>query len=293
MSEPLSHEIEDLIRQINTGGGEGLGCEASLARLQALHASALSRDLQNLTNAIDSAKTGLGTRICEMNQQILDSSESANAHSRALVWWTRGIVLATVAYVVLTAGLLKVSNDQMQVAKSALQAQAEPELIMEIVKTTEEGTRLILKNEGTYPVTDLFVDADIIVLVGPPINQKVSRTHRLAETAGSPWWKIDELKGGDTQTKSLEEIGIEALGHQRFNKSAKEKGDLSGVSPGASVQIMSTIKFRMVAHRAVDRKRYRQEVFTIVLEDAKNGKPHFVDPRLLSYPYLKEAGIDR
>lgn len=47
-----------------------MGREASLARLQALYAPALSSDLENLTFAIDSAKDNLARHIIDLNAQI-------------------------------------------------------------------------------------------------------------------------------------------------------------------------------------------------------------------------------
>lgn len=299
-SSNLPQEEQDLIRQIETGTGGGIRREAALARLQALHASGLSRDLKNLADGLHNAKQTLGERISEMNaqmeltrQELQVNSDSANAHSRALVLWTKRSVWAIVAYVFLTAGLLGASAYQIQVAISTLQAQVEPELIMEVVRTMQEGTRLILTNDGTYSLIDLSIDTDLIGFVGSPFSQKVSHVRRIFETAGSPWWKIDKLEAGETQTKSLEELGQEALAHIPFTKSSMESGHLPGIAPGASALIMSTIKFTMVAHRPVDRRRHRQELFQFVFEEAKSGKPRFVDPRQLPNPYLQEAGIDR
>lgn len=151
----------------------------------------------------------------------------------------------------------------------------------------KNGARIVLKNEGTYPVTDVYLDAYVIQFAGSPFNQKLSETYRLTETVGVPWWKINELRAGETKDKALGEIGQEALEGPRYFRPSIERGEVPGIPPGSNVQILPLIKFRMVAHRAVDHKRYEKEVFTVVLEEPKNGKPCFVDPR--SLPSLREA----
>lgn len=301
-SSKLPQEVESLIQDINTGGGGGLGREAATAKLQALLASNLGRELHSLTDSLDTGKRILGQRISELNTQIEGArgdlragAESANEHSRALVFWTKTSVWLVAAYVLLTACLLWVSHDQFTVAQQALRAQAEPELIMEVVRTMEKGNRIVLKNEGAYPVTDISVDTDLFVFLGPPVNQKLSEMYRSAETVGSPWWEIKVLEAGEIQEKSIEEIGLEALKGQHIHKSFIESGHVRGVSPKDSPQILPVIRFKMVAHRAVDRKRYQKEVSTVVLEDSNTGKPHFVDPRTFSssFTFLRENRADK
>lgn len=288
-SSKLSQEIESLIQGINTGGTEGLGREATVAKLQARLASNLGRELQNLANSLNSGKTTLGQRISDLTAQIEEArgdlragAESANIHSRALVFWTKTSVWLVAAYVILTACLLGASVYQTEVAKRALQAQAEPELIMEVVRTMEKGNRIVLKNEGAYPVTDISVDTDLLVFLGPPVNKKISEMYRVAKTVGSPWWEIKVLEAGEIQEKSIEEIGQEALKGQRIHESFIESGHIQGVAPKISPQIIPVIQFKMVAHRAGNRKRYHEEVATVVLEDSNTGKPHFVNPRTFS-----------
>jgi len=171
----LSQEIENELRGISTGGGNGLSREASVARLQAILVTTLSRDLLNLTREIYSSQKILGNRMETLSEQMEKtrselrvSSESANKHSRALV-------LVTGAYTFLTVCLVGVTAYQGHIARSALQAQAEPELIMEVVPTSRNGARIVLKNEGTYPVTDVSLDAYVIQFAGSPFNQKIER----------------------------------------------------------------------------------------------------------------------
>ena len=135
----------------------------------------------------------------------------------------------------------------------------------------KNGARIVLKNEGTYPVTDVYLDAYVIQFAGSPFNQKLSETYRLTETVGVPWWKINELRAGETKDKALGEIGQEALEGPRYFRPSIERDEVPGIPPGSNVQILPLIKFRMVAHRAVDHKRYEKEVFTVVLEEPKNG----------------------
>jgi hypothetical protein len=200
--------------------------------------------------------------------------------SRALVW-------VTGAYTFLTVCLVGVTAYQSHIAQSALQAQAEPELIMEVVPTSRNGARIVLKNEGTYPVTDVSLDAYVIQFAGSPFNLKLSETYRLNETVGVPWWKIDELKAGEARDQALGELGQDALEGPRYFKPSIERGEVPGIPPGSNVQVLPFIKFRMVARRAVDHKRYEKEVYAVVLEEPKTGKPRFVDPR--SLPSLREA----
>jgi chaperonin cofactor prefoldin len=81
----LSQEIENELREISTGGMDELSREASVARLQAILATTLSRDLLDLTREIHSSKNILGNRIETLSEQIEKtrselrvSSESAN-----------------------------------------------------------------------------------------------------------------------------------------------------------------------------------------------------------------------
>lgn len=285
----LSQEIESELREISTEGGNGLSREASIARLQAILATTLSRDLQSLTQEIHSSKKILGSRIETLNEQIEKtrgelqaSSESVNKHSKRLV-------LTTFASTFVALCALGVSYFHLQTAQDTLRAQAEPELIMEVVPISKKGARIVLKNEGAYPVTDVSMDAYVIQFVGSPFNQKLSEIYRLTETVGVSWWKIDELKAGEAKDKALEELGQDALEGPRFFKPSIERGEVPGIPPGSTVQILPFIKFRMVAHRAVDHKRYEKEIFTVVLEEPKSGKSRFVDPR--SLPGLREAVI--
>lgn len=285
----LSQEIESELREISTGGGNGLSREGSVARLQAILSTSLSLDLQNLTNGINSFKTILGSRIETLNDQIEKtrcelqaSSESANTHSKRLV-----LVTCASTFVALCA--LGVSYFHLQAAQDTLRAQAEPELIMEVVPTSRNGARIVLKNEGTYPVTDVSLDAHVIQFAGSPFNLKLSETYRLTETVGMPWWKIDELKAGEANGKAIGELGQDALEGPRYFKPSIERGEVPGIPPGSKVQVLPFIKFRMVARRAVDHKRYEKEVYAVVLEEPKTGKPRFVDPR--SLPGLREAVI--
>lgn len=285
----LSQEIENELGEISTGGGHGLSREASVSRLQAILSSALSRDLQNLTLGINSLKTILGSRIETLNEQIEKtrselqaSSESANTHSKRLV-------LATYASTFVAVCALGVSYFHLQAAQDTLRAQAEPELIMEVMPISPSGPRIVLKNEGGNPVTDVSLDAYAIQFAGSPFNQKLSETHRLTETVGAPWWKIDELKAGEAKDKALGEIGQDALEGPRYFQPSIERGEVPGIPPGSTVSIFPFIKFRLVAHRAIDHKRYEKEIFTVVLEEPKTGKPRFIDPR--SLPGLREAVI--
>jgi hypothetical protein len=285
----LSQEIENELGEISTGGGNGLSREASVARLQAILSTALSRDLQNLTHGINSFKTILGSRIETLNDQIEEtrcelqaSSESANTHSKRLV-------LATYASSFVALCALGVSYFHLQAAQDTLRAQVEPELIMEVVPISPNGPRIVLKNEGAYPVTDVSLDAYVIQFAGSPFNQKLSETYRLTETVGVPWWKIDELKAGEAKDKALGEIGHDALEGPRYFQPSIERGEVPGIPRGSTVQILPFIKLRMVAHRAVDHKRYEKEIFTVVLEEPKTGRPRFIDPR--SLPGLREAVI--
>jgi hypothetical protein len=87
--------------------------------------------------------------------------------------------------------------------------------------------------------------------------------------------------------KALGELGQNALEGPRYFKPSIERGEVPGIPPGSNVQVLPFIKFRMVARRAVDHKRYEREIFAVVLEEPKTGKPRFVDPR--SLPGLREA----
>jgi hypothetical protein len=283
----LSQEVENELHNISTGEGNGLSGEASSARLLAILSATVSRDLQDLTHGINSFKTILGSQIETLNDQIeksrcelQSSSESANKHSKRLV-------LTTFSSTFMALCALGVSYFHLQTAQDTLRAQAEPELIMEVVPASKNGARIVLKNEGTYPVTDVSLDAHVIQFVGSPFNLKLSETYRLTETVGVPWWKIDEVKAGEAKDKALGELGQDALEGPRYFKPSIERGEVPGIPPGSNVQVLPFIKFRMVAHRAVDHKRYEREIFAVVLEEPKTGKPRFVDPR--SLPSLREA----
>lgn len=285
----LSQEIENELREISTGGGNGSSHEGSIARLQAILSTTLSRDLKNLTHGINSFKTILGSRIETLNDQIEKSRCELQASSESANTYSKRLVLTTFASTFLALCALGVSYFHLQTAQDTLSAQAEPELIMEVVPRSPNGPRIVLRNDGAYPVTDVSVEADTIQFVGAPFNQKLSETYRLTETVGVPWWKIDELKAGEPKDKALEEIGQDALEGPRFFKPSIERGEVPGIPPGSTIQVLPFIKLKMVAHRAVDHKRYEKEIFTVVLEEPKTGKPRFIDPR--SLPSLREAII--
>jgi hypothetical protein len=95
------------------------------------------------------------------------------------------------------------------------------------------------------------------------------------------------LEAGEIKYKALEEIGQNALEGARFFKPSIERGEVPGIPAGSKVQILPFIKFLMVAHRAVDHKRYEKGVYMVVLEQPNSGKPRFIDPR--SLPSLREA----
>ena len=157
----LPQEVENVLREINTEGGAGFGREASVARLQAILATTLSRDLQNLTHEMHSFKRVLGSRIETLNDQIDSSRRELHSSSESATQHSRGLVRVTGFYTFLTACLVLVSGYQSCVAQNTLQAQVEPELIMEV-----DGTRLAVRNEGAYPVTDVAVDTSDIQFVG-------------------------------------------------------------------------------------------------------------------------------
>lgn len=289
----LSQEVENELRNISTGGRNRLSSEASAARLQAILSATVSRDLQDFTHGINSFKIILGSRIETLNDQIEKSrcelqasSKSANKHSKRLV-------LATFASTFVALSALGVSYFHLQTAQETLRAQAEPELIMEVV-----GARLVVRNEGTDPVTQVLIDANDTQFVGAPYNLKLSEVWRQNETVGEPWWRIDELRAGETKYKALEEVGKNALEGPRYFKPSIARGEVPGIPPGTNIQVLPFIKFRMVAHRAVDHKRYEKEAFTVVLEEPKTGKPVFRDPRSLpslraALGYLTNAEVNR
>ncbi len=284
----LSPWIEHLLRNINAGGGNGESGEASLARLQTQLSTTLSRDLQNLTHGIHSLSATLGSRIETLNDQIEESRSQLHASSESATKQSKRLVWVTGFYTLLTAFLVMVSAYQIQIAQNALQAQIEPELIMEVVPISKDGAQIVLRNEGTYSVTNISIDTYDIQFAGPPFNEKLSQTYRLNETIGTPWWILDELKAGEIRYKALEKIGQNALEGVRFFKPSIERGEVPGIPAGSKVQILSFVKFLMVAHRAVDHKRYEKVVYMVVLEQPDSaGKPRFIDPR--SLPSLREA----
>jgi len=186
--EPIrfSPEMERVLRDISTQGGDGLTREASIAKLQAMLATILSRDLQNLTEGMHSLKANLGGRIDTLNDQIGKTRSELQASSESTTKHSWRLFGATIASAVVALGALGVSSYQLQVTKEALQAQiqvanetlqaqVDPELIMEVISSQEKGTQLVLTNEGTYPVTNVAVDTSDIQFVGAPFYKMLSR----------------------------------------------------------------------------------------------------------------------
>lgn len=283
----LSQQIENVLHKINTGGGNGLNREAAIAELQALLATTIGRDLTNLTEGIHSFKANLGERIDTLNDQMGKTRSELQASSASTTKHSWRIFLVTIASTAVTLAALGLSFYQLQVTKEALQAQiqvasetlqaqVDPELIMEVNSSLEKGTQLVLTNEGTYPVTNVVIDTSDIQFVGAPFYKMLSKIERRKELVGAPWWKIDELKAGETKHKALEEVGQNALAGQRNHRPSIEKGEVPGVPPGS--QILSFIRFKVVYHRAVDHKRYEKVEHTVVFEVPKTGKLRFHDP---------------
>lgn len=238
----------------------------------------LSRDLQKLSTAIDSFQWDLNARISNLSTQIelartdLEvSSDSANAHSKALVLWTRRSVWAVIGYVILTGCLLGVTAYQTQVAKSALQAQAEPQFNLE-VERTPSGYQLAITNEGAYPLVNISISRDILLQVGPPLQQ-ASVVYGGTGRHAAPWWHIDKLESGGEQTHSLDDLANEALEHKKMMERFKAAGSLGGIDPKAKVEFIATLRLHMKAHREVDKRQYPKELTVFVLTDANTGKP--------------------
>jgi hypothetical protein len=99
MSESHSNpeaEINELIHQLNTGGGGGLGREAAKARLEALHVAKLSQQFHNLSDSISGIQNVIGKRLEDLSTRIDDgrkeleqASKASTLQSEALILWTR------------------------------------------------------------------------------------------------------------------------------------------------------------------------------------------------------------
>ena len=153
-------EINELIRQINTGGGGGLGREASKARLEALHVAKLSEQLRNLSDSILGVQKvigqrleDLGIRIDEGRKELEQTSKSSTLQSESLILWTKRSVWALVVYVILTGGLLVTGWQQLVAAQRSFQAQVQPEVSLVI-----ENGNLVLTNTGNELALNVYVE---------------------------------------------------------------------------------------------------------------------------------------
>jgi hypothetical protein len=295
----LDSEIEELIRQINTGGGGGLGREAAKARLEAMHVAVISSKLHSLSEALFSAQRVVGTRLGELNDQMKamkeelnDSSVASGKHSRALVFWTKWSFAAISVYVLLTGGLFWVSYRQSEFAEKSLQAQAEPEFGIYLNSPPGESEQLVFTNDGKYPLVDIAIDTEIQLFLGPPWNEKVVELGgRMYEQQGRSWWTIDRVGAGERRSQLLGDVGKQALALKNIMDTAKSRGELKGIASAERVGWIPVIRFRILAHREVDHKSYRVELLTVVLEDAKTGKPTVIRADSSLFPFLKQLNI--
>lgn len=280
--------IDHLIREIRGGSGGDREREANKACLDEIHITKVSGVLIGLAEAIFDAQQKIGERITELNGQIddtrkglVESSKAASEHSRALVRWTKTSVWTTVAYVVLTAGLLYVAYNQTQIAQLSLQVQAEPQVSLEI-EGLLGNPQLSVSNNGAYPVVDISIYYDVVLFWGPPWHQDARGITRLPGSRSPGWWHIEKLGPGEVQTHSMEDPAREALDHTKQTERNWSRGALPDIPSSAKISFVPQLLHHMKFYREADRRAFQKELAVfVVLDDA--GKPFILPPSQLPY----------
>ena len=274
-------EINELIRQINTGGGGGLGREASKARLEALHVAKLSEQLRNLSDSILGVQKvigqrleDLGIRIDEGRKELEQTSKSSTLQSESLILWTKRSVWALVVYVILTGGLLVTGWQQLVAAQRSFQAQVQPEVSLVI-----ENGNLVLTNTGNELALNVYVEPTSLVFETAK-NKPIASIHNLPKVPGKNigyWWHFDKLAPGESERKGFQDLAQNILNIQRM----KEE---SGASKAKSrLSLISFLQFTVIFHRDVDHREYRKSVTAFVAKDSVTGEALFWDAESFRY----------
>ena len=270
-------QIEPIIKDIGSWSGGDGEREALKARLDEIHIAKVSGALKTLADAILGAQRIIGERITELNIRIDETrkelnatSEAASEHSRALVNWTKKSVWTTVASTVITAGLLCVAAYQTRIAQLSFQAQAEPQVNIEI-EGLGERFQLAVRNDGAFPVVDISIDYDTLLFWGPPWHQDTRGMDNL------PLWNIAKLGPGEVQTHSIEASAREALDYTKQMESNKLAGRFPDIPASADVIFSPQLRHRMKFYREADRKAFQKELAVFVVRDV-TGKPSILLP---------------
>jgi len=262
----IPNDPDTLVQKIKSAPCPSNLLEAFKAKLSAVLAERFSSDLAELRKSLSSFKSDIGSRLDELNKELENTRREFCQSSAAAKWHSWALVIATVALVFATFLLFRAAQEETQ-------SHIEPEMSLEVVN--EDGGKVIISNDGVHPLSNVVVEVDTGVFWGPSNKMDSERMTTMRRVPGKSggWWQIKQLKPGEVQNRSVQDVTNNAFRLRKELEEAKENGKLRGITPKSKVQARILLHFRMTVHREVDRKQFKMSRVVELMADSHTGQP--------------------